>query len=157
MCVYTNIDLAPFADWLKRIVPCSVCVGACTILNYELSRERDFMIAQVKLGKINGVALKIAKCDYDLQSLITIIYTQCVTHTHTHTRQSRDTRQRRHNRHSSNFKQRILRKVSTKRGALVLHQTDTTDIKYTEQHDVYITQFPKVITSRRLNELKYGN
>lgn len=113
------------------------------------------MIAQVKLRKINGVALKIAKCDYDLQSLITIIYTQCVTHTYT--RQDRDTRQRRHNRHSSNFKQRIPRKVSTKRGALVLHQTDTTDIKYTEQHDVYITQFPKVITSRRLNELKYGN
>lgn len=50
------------------------------ILNCELSRERDFMIAQVKLRKINGVALKIAKCDYDLQSLITIRRAHTYTH-----------------------------------------------------------------------------
>lgn len=75
------------------------------------------IIAKVKLSKINGVALKIAKCDYDLQSLITI------THTHTCTSDCVDSR------HSSNFKQRILRKVSTKRAALVF-QIDTTDIKY---------------------------
>lgn len=64
---------------IKRIVPYIGHINVCMILKCELSRERDFMIAQAKLSKMNGVALKIAKCDYDLQSLITI------THTHTHT------------------------------------------------------------------------
>lgn len=67
---------------IKRIVPYIGHINVRMILNCELSRERDFMIAQAKLCKINGVAFKIAKCDYDLQSLITIRRTH--THTHSH-------------------------------------------------------------------------
>lgn len=65
---------------IKRIVPYIGHINVCMILNCELSRERDFMIAQAKLSKINGVALKIAKCDYDLQSLITIRRAHTYTH-----------------------------------------------------------------------------